>query len=208
MGTQLMPSSHDSSNIKLGVDITDLEQAKLEERKKFVNDFLNGVSLILSDPISGEGLLKYISSVIRDFNLHNIDKRDVLSEAVMRGLDSISKKHEQILNPIGWLRIATNLILLEESRKISKSYQLSKENLERLCHSDDEEESLSEDPGRALKAFHSLSNGEKRIIIYKLFQGKNYAEINRLSPYQKCSQDSIRQQYSRAIKKLRSAFFS
>jgi hypothetical protein len=65
---------------------------------------------------------------------------------------------------------------------------------------------LNESPGKAFKAFQSLSKSDKRIIAYRLIQKMRYCEIQRLSAYENVEITTLRQQYSRAIKHLKAAF--
>jgi DNA-directed RNA polymerase specialized sigma24 family protein len=169
-------------------------------------DFLSKVESLCSNNIEGDSLYKYISNRIKDLRLNNIDYRDIISEATVRGLDYISKTQKAIQNPKAWIRVTVSNILLEEVRKAHKSLSIADDFDFINLDSPVDIGSLSENPTKALMAFHSLSNSERRIITYKLFQGKSYDEIGSLSVYQDFSADALRKQYSRAIKNLRLAF--
>jgi RNA polymerase sigma factor (sigma-70 family) len=179
----------------------------------YAQEFLKKMELLCSNNLHGDSVYKFISNRIKDLNLHNTDFRDVISEAAIRGLDYINKNGKPIQNPKAWIRVTSSNILLEEFRKAKKNCSLSNEILETHDFSSDfdsfnneDGEPLSENPTKALAAFHRLSKPERRIIVYKLFQGKSYREINNLSVYQQSTEAALRKQYSRAIKNLRQIF--
>jgi RNA polymerase sigma factor (sigma-70 family) len=193
-----------------------ISDASLEVKQKYnshTREFLIKVEVLCSNNLHGESIYKFISNRIKELNLHGTDFRDVISEATVRGIEYITRTGNSIQNPKAWMRVTTGNILLEEVRKITRSYQLSDDflavydsSVEFDYFNEEEGESLGENPTRALRAFHHLSRSERRIIIYKLFQGKSYREISNISAYQNDKEVAIRQQYSRAIKKLRASF--
>jgi DNA-directed RNA polymerase specialized sigma24 family protein len=171
-------------------------------------DFLSKSTVLFEDEsISGKSLHKYVAMRIRALNLYGFEVNDILLEAIIRGLAMITNHREPINNPPAWLRVTANHILLEEVRKIKGHYQLSDELLERIDFSYSETGVPSNDNfARAVEAFRGLSESDRRIIMYKLLQGKNYREINQLSTYVHCSEAALRQKYTRAVKNLRANF--
>jgi RNA polymerase sigma factor (sigma-70 family) len=173
-------------------------------------NFLNASSeLFHSDKMPSDALYKYVLRQMTLWNLHNVDASDVLTEAVIRGIAKITQKLEPIDNPRAWLRITAVNILREEAKAISRENQLTDKDLDKYEISEPEyKDVLNESLEKAWKAFQSLSKSDKRIIAYRLIQKMRYCEIQRLSAYENVEVATLRQQYSRAIKHLKTAFMN
>jgi DNA-directed RNA polymerase specialized sigma24 family protein len=179
---------------------------------KNCREFLHACSQLFHyDKNSSDALYKYVILQIKLWNLHNVDASDVLTEAVIRGVHLITQKSEPIDNPRAWLRVAATNILKEEARAISRVYQLNDIDLDRYEYSfsqiEERPDWLENSSTKALKAFQSLSKSDKRIIAYRLIGKMRYCEIQRLSAYENVDVHALRKQYSRAIKRLKDAFF-
>jgi RNA polymerase sigma factor (sigma-70 family) len=185
-----------------------LESIRLHRCFPQVQIFLNETKLLFENDVTNEAIYIYLSREINRLHLYNVHPYDVLLEGIERGVKYIIINEKPINIPKAWLRKTTQNILLEYVRAIKGCFQMSDEIANKLDCSDSEQEeaSFDENPTLAWQAFRSLSKPEQRIIIYKLFQNKNYSEICELASYQNHTQTALRAQYSRAIKKLRKNF--
>lgn len=171
----------------------------------YVEEFLKDLEPIFARGLAKDTLYKFTKARIVELNLYNIDPYDVFLEGITRGIALITNRRELIKNPKAWLRRTIGHILCEEARKIKKVHQLSEDGFE-IVGGEENEDSFSEHPAKAWQAFRSLSKSEKRIIIYKLFQGRSYEEISQFTHYKDQNLAALRKQYSRAIKNLRHKF--
>ena len=67
----------------------------------------------------------FVERTLRQYRLdHQLTADEVLMEAYMRGIRQIVTRQKMIVNPLGWIRLTANYIILEHSRTLRRSVSL------------------------------------------------------------------------------------
>lgn len=174
-------------------------------------NFLASVSQIL-DPASSEGdsLLGYIRRTARQLALNDLDVREVISEATVRGAKYISKHEEEIRNPQAWLRRVCTHIMYDMVKDEVRTRQLKEKNELDTHVPDSSSEIESEETRKALAvAFSKLSDQDREILGLRFYRGCQYKDIQKIY-FEKTGIEvkvpTLRQREFRALKRLREIF--
>ena len=156
----------------------------------------------------GTGLINFIRSRIRQTRVKGWEEKDLLIEASIRSVEWIEENCQEIRHPASFLRQVILNILREEVRKNVRNEKMIRElNVEQF---DEEDVDSDNEHQLALKHLHDslkkLSSKDRVLIELRFVEKLSYKQIQEylLAQGENIPQlDSLRQQMSRALKRLR-----
>lgn len=159
----------------------------------------------------------FVERTIRQYRLDgDITADEVLMEAYIRGIRHIETKQKMIVNPLGWIRLTANYIILEYSRTARRSVPLETgsaaeaklavpgemDNLVR-------QEEIEADIQALYTALAQLSPREQEILLRRHVEDLPWCEVGqRLIDCGEAgmNEPALRQQGRRALARLRKLF--
>lgn len=177
----------------------------------FKNQFNAAVSLLFA-PTSREGtaLLNHIQRTGRLLKIRNLDAKEVISEAVMRGLTLIENKGEGIENPHAWLSKVSTYILYDLVKDEKKNRELKAKNTRCVKPFSAMSQLETEEERKQLrKALERLSEEDQEILDLRFYQGKQFKEIKQYYLEEagiSVKVPTLRKRESRARQRLRDKF--
>lgn len=189
-----------------------MSQREKPAKVKLKKQFLNEVSCIL-EPSNAEGrtFLNYLQRTGKQLNIRDLEPRELISDAVMRGLAYIDNNSEEIKNTQAWLRRVCTYIMYDMVKGEKKNRLLKAKNKDPLEFADPFTEVESEEQKQALeRALPLLSQEDQDILELRFYQGRSYKDIQQ--HYLEIAGVSIkvpalRKRESRALQRLRAKFW-
>lgn len=182
---------------------------KVEELGEVVSELLSGKTT------EAQRFRRYISVRLRQFKLSGTCSVDeVLSDAYIRGYQSITARGLKINNLPSWLRSVALNIIREKGRKVRSLYsmppnwfdELTDQNNVNLLEKLEKAEVLSAQARQIAKAMEGLSTADKEIIRMRLIDGSSWRDIAQQLGDK--TTEAYRQRGSRALARLREAYSS
>lgn len=181
---------------------------------KFKHEFVEGVSHFL-DPncFKGNSLYGFLRNRSKLWHVGYVDIHEIIIEGVKRGIEYIDKEGQEIKKPEAWLRRVCLHVLsdkVDEIVKEERKVEAQKSTLLELQNSSHSQPELTERIEYMKKALESLSTDDRDIIKMRFFERKNYEQIRYTyeSKGQVVTVPALRKRESRALERLRVAFFS
>ncbi len=162
----------------------------------------------LKDRKSSIVLAHSIKRSLKQFHLEQVDFYDVVSEVYLRGINKINSG-ENIKNPGAWIRVTSSNVIREMSRQQQKEQANSKVVEVKIAPKSCEENN-NVLLGILNQSLVHLSEKERQILELKFFQNLSWKEIVEYltSTGEILNEGNARKKGSRALKKLKKAFFS
>lgn len=159
----------------------------------------------------GTGLINFTRYRIKQTRVRGWEEKDLLIEACIRGVEYIEKNCQEIRHPASFLRQVILNILKEEVRENVKKEKMIRElNVEQF---DDEVVDSDDEHQRALKHLHDslkkLPTKDRVLIELRFVEKLSYKKIQEYlqNKGENIPQlDALRQQMSRALKRLRKEY--
>jgi DNA-directed RNA polymerase specialized sigma24 family protein len=159
----------------------------------------------------GAGLISFTRSRIQQTRVQGWEEKDLLIEACIRSVEYIENNCREIQNPASFLRQVIINILREEVRKNIKNEKMILDiNVKEL---DEEDISDEDEHQRALEhlnaSLNKLSSKDRELIELRFVKKLSYEDIQKYFVAQGKdvpNLDALRQQMSRALKRLRQEF--
>lgn len=187
------------------------QQSRNQTVQSFKITFGEDVSLLLQpENRDGARTLNYFQRLAKQLNIRNFDVREILSEATMRGLDSIDRKEEPIKSASAWLRSVGTKIIKDQVRAEIKSRKLVEKHSYRSETADSWIKLvLAEEGIAAHQAIMLLSPDDQEILRLRFIKAMPYKDIQ--AHYLRetgvsIKEPTLRKRESRAVAKLRFKF--
>lgn len=156
----------------------------------------------------GTGLINFCRSRIKQTRVKGWEEKDLLIEACIRSVEYIEKNCKEIRHPASFLRQVILNILREEVREnVRKEKMIRELNVEQF---DDEVVDSDDEHQRALEHLHDslnkLTDKDRVLIKLRFVEKLSYKQMQEyfLAQGEDIPQlDALRQQMSRALKRLR-----
>ncbi|MBW4692868.1 MAG: hypothetical protein KME27_14020 [Lyngbya sp. HA4199-MV5] len=159
----------------------------------------------------------FVERTIRQYQLGgDITADEVLMEAYVRGIRQIVTRQKMIVNPLGWIRLTANYIILEYSRTVRRNVPLETGGaaeaklavageMDRLVR----EEEIEANIQALYAALAQLSPREQEILLWRHVDDLPWCEVGkRLIDCGEAdvNEPALRQQGYRALVRLRKLF--
>lgn len=187
------------------------DQRSRQKIEGFKTEFSQSVSGLMH-PSSTEGtkLLNYLQRIGIQLKVRNFSVHEVVSEATMRGFDSIERKGEEIRSAAAWLRSVGTLIIKDKVKREIRDRRLQKKHAYRSPTPDGLLRLMvCEESAAIAEAMRLLSPEDREILTLRFIQGMRYKEIQTWyfeTMGVSMKEATLRKRESRALGRLKSTF--
>lgn len=149
----------------------------------------------------------------RNLSQHHLNgfhtEAEVLSEVYLRAYKRIHQEGVEILKPAAWTKVTALNVIREWRRKTQRCVPLERE-IEQEEPPPDPDSTLQTDLEVLKRALQQLDAEQQELLNLKIVQGLSWKEIQHLFALRgkTVSEEALRQQKARALKKLRQTFRS
>ena len=157
----------------------------------------------------------HIERLAKRWKMPNLDAREILLEAISRGLRYIDEKERAIKNPSAWLRaVSTNIVRDEVKAAVRENKLQTLVIAEHIVDPVSEVNAMDEieysgDRNILHKAMAELSRSDQEILKYRFQESKRYKDIQAdliSKGRENVTVQTLRKRESRALKRLREKF--
>lgn len=159
----------------------------------------------------------FVERTLRQYNLDShITADEVLMEAYLRGIRQIVNRQKMIVNPLGWIRLTANYIILEYSRTLRRSVSLetvrSAESKLAVAGEMDNlvrQEEIEANIQALYAALKQLPIREQEILLWRHVEDLPWCEVGQRlidCGEAEVNEPTLRQQGYRALVRLRKLF--
>jgi DNA-directed RNA polymerase specialized sigma24 family protein len=187
------------------------QQSQDQKIQSLKNAFSQDVATLLHpDNEAGTRLLNVLQRLAKQLNIRNFDVREVLSEATMRGLDSIDRKGEPIASAFAWLRSIGTRVIKDQVKAEIKTRRLIEKHSNHSETADSWIKLVFEEEGKAASmAGLLLSTEDQEILRLRFVEEMCYGEIQAYY-FEKVgifvAAPTLRKRESRAVDRLKAKF--
>jgi RNA polymerase sigma factor (sigma-70 family) len=187
----------------------DQQPNKVQELQKA---FSSAVSkLLLPNNPEGTAFLNFVCHYLYVWNIRDIDPKDIISEAVFRGLRFIHLNHQPIKVPKAWLRGTCLNVMKDQVDETVHNDQRSR-SLKECSYETESPLTIAERLeflDKFYEALDRLEPNDKDLVQLRLIEDKSYEQIHywlKVRDGQAPEIPTIRKRYSRALTHLKDVF--
>ncbi|MFK8181745.1 MAG: RNA polymerase sigma factor [Phormidesmis sp.] len=187
------------------------DQGSQPQLKELKAEFGKEVSCLMHpSSVEGTKVLNYLQRIGRQLNIRNFSVHDVVSEATMRGFDSIDRKEERIRSASAWLRSIGTRIIKDQVKREVRDRKLREKHAYHSPTPDGLLRLLVHEESAAIsQAMQLLSLEDQKILRLRFIQGMRYKDIQAWYFDEmgvSVKEATLRKRESRALTRLKSKF--